>query len=175
MDRYRGRALKVFEFALAVCLIAIFSIFLLDRLLYYQEAAEKARVESTVLNLKSALRMRMGEMMIESRAHRWADLERENPFDWLVPKPDNYCGEARGPENVREGCWVYQPESRIIIYRVRRSRHFQSALETEPLIRYSVKARFSSQSSYNFADRNSKELALADTVELILLEPYRWF
>jgi hypothetical protein len=174
MGSVTSRALRIFELALAVCLISLFSVFLLDRLLFYQEVAEKARVESTVLNLKSALRMRMGEMLITSRAHRWADLEQENPFDWLVPKPDNYCGEVRFPQHVPEGCWVYLPENRIIIYRVNRSRHFQAGRDAEPLIRFSVKARFPSKCSHAVADRDNKESAIADTVELELLEPYRW-
>ncbi|HEY6720193.1 MAG TPA: prepilin-type N-terminal cleavage/methylation domain-containing protein, partial [Burkholderiales bacterium] len=66
-SRARLRAvsgLTLIELIVVVCIIALCAALLLDRLRFYQEAAEKAAMEYTVGAVKSALQLRVAAMLL---------------------------------------------------------------------------------------------------------------
>ena len=52
------------ELIVVVCIVALCAALLLDRLRFYQEAAEKAVMEYTVATLKSALQLRVAALLV---------------------------------------------------------------------------------------------------------------
>lgn len=129
------------ELLLSATLIGIFAAILLNRLMFYQEAAEKANVEYTISMLKSALRVQMATMLVEGRVQDYVLLERQNPMDWLEEKPGNYSlgsvnGDAGGKCN---GCWYFNPGDRTLTYRPARSEYLQPDKSGEKRLRLQVR------------------------------------
>ncbi|MDD5033321.1 MAG: hypothetical protein PHE55_01070 [Methylococcaceae bacterium] len=164
----RTRGFSALEFAIATLLVAVLADLLLNRLLYYEEQVEKTRVEAMIRVLQGALRIRMGQMMVESKAHRWADLADENPFDWLDKKPGNYAGECDGACEIEPGYWVYDRKQRQIAYRVKLGRYFDQG-DDDHMIRLRLRAVYAG-SGEKIDSRNP-----AETVVLEWVRPYRWF
>ncbi|NJD06086.1 MAG: hypothetical protein FIA97_06265 [Methylococcaceae bacterium] len=115
--------LALLKLGLAAIILAILAVILLERLRYYQEAAEKLQVDTVLRSLDTALKLRMGEMAIANQAYRWGKLAGENPFDWLQPKPPDYCGVYDGDGPVARGCWRYDRLRREVIYRANLDGH----------------------------------------------------
>lgn len=168
MRRFRGFSLL--ELMVAAVLIGIVVTVLLDRLLYYQEAAEKASMDYTVRTIESALRMRMATLLIEGRTQEYASLARENPMDWLSEKPGNYAGQFKGPDidRIPAGDWYFDLGSHTLIYLIKRGDHFESGISGPKRVRFRVSLI-----------RNPPEGMEVDQpvagVTLRLVEPYRWF
>ena len=113
------------ELIVVIGLVATLVAVGLDRLRFYQEAAEAAAAESTLVTLKSALLIRSAEL---NAANRWSELRqlpRHNPFELLEEKPGNYggyLGAANGP-----GQWFFDEAEGSVVYRVARSETFLAA------------------------------------------------
>ncbi|HYD78414.1 MAG TPA: type II secretion system protein [Paucimonas sp.] len=171
--RHRARGFSLLEFAIAVALFGVLATLLLERFSYYEEVAEKARVEATISQIRSAMRMRIAELMIGGRMQEAVLMAGQNPIDWLERKPDNYRGEFvdSAPGAVRPGEWYFDRRRSELVYVVRNARYFQSDQHEGKRIRLKV-----------FSVRNHALTALehtalepTDTVELRLLEFYKWF
>ena len=71
------------ELIVVVCIVALCAALLLDRLRFYQEAAEKAVMEYTIATVKSALQLRVAYMLVRGDEKKIGALDRANPVDWL--------------------------------------------------------------------------------------------
>src|SRR5438309_11434062 len=91
------------ELIVVVCIVALCAALLLDRLRFYQEAAEKAAMEYTVATMKSALQLRVAAMLVRGEEGNIGILARSNPMDWLMEPPVGYRGEFRA-EIGRASC-----------------------------------------------------------------------
>jgi len=81
--RERRRAVPGFtliELIIVVCIVALCAALLLDRLRFYQEAAEKAAMEYTVATMKSALQLRVAAMLVRGEEGSIGKLARSNPW-----------------------------------------------------------------------------------------------
>ena len=87
---------------------------LLERLNFYQEAAERARFEATLQVYKTALQIRLAELMLERREGEARLLEVENPTRWLSEKPTDYGGSY--PQQPEPGIWYFDETSRELVY-----------------------------------------------------------
>lgn len=165
------RNLVLFEVLAVTVAIGIIAAVLLNRLSYYQEAAEKANMELVISSIQSALRIRIATMMIEGRAGQYSTLAQHNPMDLLEQKPANYAGlspSRLNPETLA-GTWVFDPESRTLIYWIKHGDHFHPdstgqrkvrlriALSTDPAILIDTKT------------------PLVTGARVVLVEPYKWF
>ena len=142
----------------------IFVSILLDRLLYYQEWAEKAAMEATARDIDSVLRIRAAELMLAQRYAELAQLDRANPFALFKVAPGGYAGEVDGQVGAApDGTWRYVPQRREIEYRPNSRRHLVVAgAEQDGPLRYRVRLL------------RGPEQRVAG-VRLELLTPYRWF
>ncbi|HJV80829.1 hypothetical protein [Noviherbaspirillum sp.] len=155
------------ELLSAFILIGIFATFLLDRLTFYQEAAEKANVEYTIANLRSALRIQMAVLISQGRMREFALLEQQNPMDWLEHKPANYRLVSR--DSSREpGFWHFNTSDRTLTYWLVHGSHFQTDKPEGKRIR--LRIRLVRDSSGPQSDTQSP----VSTVRLELVEPYTW-
>ena len=156
------RGIALFEVLISLLTIMIFVSVLLDRLLYYQEAAEKAAMEATARELDSMLRIRAAELMLAQRYGELAQLDRVNPFTLFKVAPGGYAGEADG--EVPSGSWRYDRRSGEIEYRPSSRRHLTMAQAgQEGPIRYRVRLLPGTAAG-----------GVAG-LRLELLTPYRWF
>lgn len=167
------RGFSLLEFLVGVISIGIIATILLNRLLYYQEAAEKTNMEYTMSMMKSALRSRMASLLIEGRAQEYIRLAQENPMDWLEPKPDNYLGKLANPDpgQLAAGNWYFDSANGTTVYLVGRGKYFQPDTTGQKRVRLRVtfvRNRANSQSNHD-------PIEPTDTVALSLVEPYKWF
>lgn len=116
----REKGFSLLELAVvAVVLSTLLAVFL-DRLTFYQEAAEKARFEATLGVFKTALQIRLAELIVEHREGEARALEDENPTHWLSEKPTNYAGDY--PARPEAGYWYFDAATRELVYVVNSSR-----------------------------------------------------
>jgi type II secretory pathway pseudopilin PulG len=165
------RNLLLLEILAATVFVGIMAAILLNRVSYYQEAAEKANMELTISSLRSALRMRMAAMMIEGRAAQFPSLAQDNPMDWVEQIPANYSGVSspdRGPNSLA-GKWVFDTATRSLIYWVERGEHFRPDSAGERKVRLQIVLIKETPSAEN------AQPSLVTGARLVLLEPYKWF
>jgi len=156
--RYQ-RGYLLLRLGMAAIILAILAVILLERLHYYQEVAEKLRMETVLRSLDTTLKLRMGELAIANKAYRWGDLAGQNPFDWLQQKPPDYCGALAGDDTPAPGCWGYRGNSGELVYRVNLDGH----LRTEgggDLLRFRLEAAAGEDA--------------AVSVKMVPIERYRW-
>lgn len=178
MSKCRGASML--ELLAAMTLIAVFAAILLNRLMFYQEVAEKAKVEYTISILKSALRLQMATMLTEGRTRDYALLARQNPLDWLKEKSDDpaYVSVAAGLASGRKisDQWQFDPDSGTLTYWPVHDEHLQPDASGQKRIRVQVKAIYSTPELLA-SDGGDRAQPVAGTVFSLRLEvePYRWF
>lgn len=159
-----------FEFLVRVIIVTLLGTVLLERLLYYQEYAEKTVMEANLTSMRSGLRWRVAELMIQNRNGEIVDLLKENPVHWLEQPPPDYQGEI-GPGEAeaadRDG-WFFDPFRHELVYKPRLHRHFRVGLEGRALIRFRVTAKIVRRSNDAGAMR-------VEGVELVSVDQYKWF
>lgn len=173
-DRVRGsRGFSLLELLVASILISILATVLLNRLRFYQEAAEKANVEYTISALKSALRVQRATMMVEGRMRDLALIEKQNPMDWLEEKPANYVPAIDDQDSKEKctGCWYFDQRSRAVVYRPVRGDYLQPDSSGEKRIRLRVKTL----RGLAEASSLSNDEGVIIRVSLEEVEPYKWF
>jgi prepilin-type N-terminal cleavage/methylation domain-containing protein len=141
MNRQCGRrqhGFSLLELAVVAVILSLLLGLMLERLTYYQEAAERARFEATLQGYKTALQIRLAELILERREGDARRLEVENPTFWLSEKPTDYGGSL--PQRPEPGLWYFDESSRELVYVANAARR----LAVEPLnglkqLRFSVK------------------------------------
>jgi prepilin-type N-terminal cleavage/methylation domain-containing protein len=123
-DRAAGRGFTLLELIVVVCVFATLFSVALDRMLRYQEDAERAVMRSSLAAFKTALQLKVAELLIERRGDQIAKLQGQNPVLWLEEAPSNYLGAFPAGEmrdkppgnwyfDTREGDLVYLPRGAI--------------------------------------------------------------
>jgi type II secretory pathway pseudopilin PulG len=114
MQRRRPAGFSLLELALIVVVVSALAAVALDRYLYYQERAEKFAMEETLAMVKMGLQIRLAELIMTNRQSIAAQLERENPMQWLDPPPNNYFGDYVSP--AKHGNWYYSAAEHELVY-----------------------------------------------------------
>ncbi len=171
MRRVRARAagFTMLELMVAIALIGVFASVLLDRLLYYQELAEKAAMEYTVNVLKLGLQIRIGHLMAQNQVVDFMAVARENPATWLDAPLPGYRGEVVATPNPQmpAGSWYYDRTQRELVYVTALNRYLQTNAQDKSRVHFRVKV----VRPDGTAARDSLVLGL----QLAAAEPYRWF
>ena len=168
--RGRGRAagFSAIELAVSIAIIIVFVAVLLDRMLYYEEAAEKADMEYTANVLRSALLIQWGTLMAEGRTGDYHKLLEQNPVGWLEQPLKNYAGEliAGDPSWLRQGSWYYDARYAELVYLVNSGHYFHPDASGLKRVRFKVQAVWGPGPE---GKQNIISLHFAP------VEPYRWF
>ena len=156
------------ELAIVIMLIGILASFFLSRMQRYQEFAEKAVVEATVANMRSGLRYRIAELMMDGRMNEMGSLSRENPMSWLKAPPSNYLGQLAQvqDERIPPGSWYFDPRQHELVYLLQHSRHFKPGPDGQKLIRFRVITSTQKQAANNSVR--------VEGISLTPFEPYDW-
>jgi general secretion pathway protein G len=117
-QRYWGRGLTIFEFAVVTLIFAILMAVLLERVVFYQQQAEQAAVQKLLGNMRSALTNRLLAAQARGEPVDKEGLARQNPISWLERPPENYGGEgddlARKP--LPAGHWYFDRTRHLLVY-----------------------------------------------------------
>jgi len=169
-----GRGFTLIEFAMVVCIIAILATLLLNRLVFYNEQAEKVAMEQTLGTLRSALHLQVASYLLNGKSTQIAQLAEQNPMNWLAEKPNNYAGEFYTPKPgiVATGSWYYDVPSKSLIYLA----HHHEYLHVSPDRSYRLQFRVKLLRNMQLAQDGGK--SGENVIDGVVLEPvvnYQWF
>lgn len=137
MHRVSNAGFSLWELILVVVLVVLLFLAAIDTLLRVKAAAERAHVEYTVGNLRSALGMQATRRVLDPGSGGLASLAGENPLDWLaIPPPTSKAGM----EEMRAGSWSWQPAGKLLVYRLKYPQYVEGAHGGEWL-RFQVRFR----------------------------------
>lgn len=173
MTALRGYAGLRLPTIVGVAILASLIVVLVERLLYYQEYAEKTVTELTITNMRTGLNLRKAELMMASALGSPAGDLGDNPMGWLPAPDSNYSGEFAGqaPDEAGDGIWYFDRGARELAYRPNLARHFVPGPDGHAEVRVKVQRRPPPPDpAAPVANRASWE-----GVALVLARPYRWF
>lgn len=171
----RQRGFTLFELVVVVSIVGVLGVVVLDRMRFYQEAAEKAAMEQTLGIVRSAMRLQIADRLLSGGAKDVATLAQANPMDWLAQQPRNYVGVRFAPKagEIAGGNWYFDLKDRHLVYVVRLGNHF--AMDHlgrlgRKQVRFELRLVAKSTQEQTSADvKEIQGLVLAEVV------PYRWF
>ena len=167
LTRRKPHGFTLFEFAVAVVIIAILAWVLLTRLAFYQEMAEKAAMESTVRVIKTGLQIRLAELIIGNRQAQAAALEADDPTQWLDARPANYGGTYGEP--LQRGTWYFDAPERQLVYVVNTGDRLQVGVQAGP-----KQIRFRVRLLQDRLQLGGAVVASVSGVALVPVNPYYW-
>jgi len=106
------------ELIVVICVLATIFGVALDKFQGYQENAERAVMRTTLASFKTALQLKVAELLIERRGTEIAALQGQNPVTWLEEPPSNYLGAFPAGE-AREkpaGNWYFDTSAGELVY-----------------------------------------------------------
>ena len=166
-----GRGLTLIELIVVICIIGVSATLLLDRLRFYQEAAEKAAMEYTVGAVKSALQLQVAAMLVRGEERNIESLAHANPTGWLTEPPPGYRGEFRAPQPVvPRGSWYFDATRSELVYVPDLDGHLKVLADGSKRLRFRVRIEFARAES----DSERKRLAFTG-VRIEPVTAYTWF
>jgi len=167
--RRPSSGLTLIELIVVICIIGVSAAVLLDRLRFYQEAAEKSAVEYTVGAFKSALQLRVAAMLLKGQERNIESLAHVNPVNWLMEPPPGYRGEFRAPQPVvPRGSWYFDATRNELVYVPNLDDHLERLADGSKRLRFRV------QISFGSAEADSMRRVLTG-MRVEPVSPYTWF
>ncbi len=166
-----------FEVVASLMLVAVLFGVLVERLLYYEEYAEKTVVELTITNMRTSLMLRKAELMVAVAQGTATRALADNPVTWLpVPLP-NYAGEFAGmaSASIGTGVWYFDTTRRELAYRPKLTRHFAPAADGSREVRIKAVRRLAGQTDRPVGAAGGTANAPWQGTALVLASPYAWF
>jgi type II secretory pathway pseudopilin PulG len=158
------------ELTVCVSVVLVFAAVLLERMLFYQEVAEKARMELEVTTLKLALQARIGTQITEHQPVDYPAMARGNPVLWLDAPMAGYHGEP-GPEEAKllpGGSWYFDRQALELVYLPRLDLHLDADGAGRKRVRFRVQVLHAQAGA-------RKDDAAMIGLRLVPAERYRWF
>jgi len=112
-----SRQRNYLQSGLYLVIAGILAVVLLERLLTYAEAAEKAAMEATLSRLHAGLYARVAFLALRGDYETIDALPRRSPFATAVMQAANYRGEFVGvPPRIEGGNWLYDQVRNELVY-----------------------------------------------------------
>lgn len=165
--RRRQQGFSLLELAVVSVVLSVLLAVFLERLTFYQEAAERARFEATLRIFKTALQIRLANLILERRENEAKLLEDENPTHWLSEKPTDYAGNY--PERPEVGAWYFDVATRELVYVVNSGRGLVAASRNDP-----KQLRFRVKITYQPVSVSGRNIQGIGGVSLIPTDAYQW-
>jgi len=157
--------------AVALAVLGVLAAVLLERLQYVQEYAEKTAMELVIEELRSQLRIKVAERLVDGRLADIPALADEDPFTWLDRPPANYLGEVdREPAEEPRGRWYFNRGSREVVYTANNRRFFSPSVYRDFTVRLRLMRISADPRAEAAAGRRQPEW-----VALVVVNDYRWF
>ncbi len=168
-----SRGFTLLELIVVITIVVVMMGSFIDRMLFYQEQAEKTAMEGVANAIQSALVMQYGQILTRGKPSDVASLAQDNPMSWLQKRPPNYAGEFYDPTplSVEAGSWVFDLRTRDLIYVVHNANYFRPGKDGRKWIRFHV------VTSYETSRLPSLQDAPAELTGILFepVEPYAWF
>ena len=162
------RGFSLVELLVVVTLVAVLAAILLDRILLYQEQAEKVAAEQVIAAVRSGLQMQFASRLLSEDRSGIKGIFEGNPIDILIDPPSNYGGIISGggqsPEVPKKGSWYFDKERRELVYYPKLSSNLASE-NVEKVLRFRV------EGSGELAGRGNMGFG----IRLTTVIPYQWF
>ncbi len=169
--RSAGRGFTLIELIVVVSLVAVFAAIALDRLKFYQEAAEKAGLETTLAAMHSGLQLRVAQLLVKGDAQAIAALAGSNPVQFLSEPPPGYAGELRESQaGLPGGGWYFDPMRREIVYKPALTTHLRVG-GGKP----GEDARLRFRADVQYAQASGTTPPAFGKAAMVSLQPYAWF
>lgn len=168
-----SRGFTLIELIIVIIIIVTLMGLFMNRVLFYQEQAEKVAMEGVAGAIQSALTLQHGQVLTRGKPSDLEALAKDNPMNWLQKKPRNYAGEFYGPTplSVESGNWVFDLKTRDLVYLVSSANYFKPGRDGKNWIRFHVSAHY--ESSRLPSLRNAPPELTGILFEPV--EPYSWF
>lgn len=163
----RERGFTVFELTVVIVIFSVVVTVLLNRLNFYQELAEKAKMESELRTIKTGLQIKLAELIVTNRQAEAGKLETEDPIRWLDDKPPNYGGSYRKPPEP--GAWYFDATERQLVYVVNTGNRLELGAGQEP-----KELRFQARLVKDRVQAAGGPVEGVSGVTLAPVRPYRW-
>ena len=112
-----NRQRNYLQSALYVIIAGILAAVLLERLLTYAEAAEKATMEATLSQLQAGLYARLAYLVLKGEYESVEALPSQSPFVAANARSSHYLGEFDAvPGNVEGGRWLFNRGRDELVY-----------------------------------------------------------
>ncbi len=114
----RQRGFTLLELIIVICIVAVMAGMLLSRIRMFQNQAEMAQMETVVGVLRSAISMKVGQLVVQGKSSELSKLATTNPMDLLAQQPANYLGELNLPQSgkISEGNWYFDRKLLLLVY-----------------------------------------------------------
>lgn len=161
------------EMVAAVGIVSILVAIAINKFAGLQVDAERTAVESTVGALRSALGIKVAELISKSDVAGVRALAGSNPMDRLAEQPKNYLGtvNADNPGDIERGKWYFDTVSQTLVYRVINDMNFAGSIGTPARMRFQVRLVFTDSNGNKVFDPG---MDAVEGVRLTAMEPYRW-
>lgn len=136
----KSRGFSLFELVVVIILIGIFMVFAIDNLMRLQVDAERVSVQHVVGSLNSAINLEAAERVVKQGVSSLQGLENTNPINYLSEPPFSYAGlySDIAAASAANASWYFDPDAKILVYKVRNQKYFKSELDGTPRIRFKV-------------------------------------
>jgi prepilin-type N-terminal cleavage/methylation domain-containing protein len=160
------------ELLAVVVVIAVLAVVLLDRMLWYQERAEKIAMESVISIVRAALHLQAAGRLVRGEGPELRVLVEENPMTWLATRPANYLGslDRDAIAAAPVGHWYFDTADNTLVYRLRNYRYFEASEGGRPEVR---EVRFRTVIDYGASEDGA--VAVLRSLDVRPVRPYRWF
>jgi hypothetical protein len=146
-----NRQRNYLQSALYVIIAGVLAAVLLERLLTYAEAAEKAAMDATLSQLHSGLYAKVAYLALRGEYEAIEALPAQSPFLAVQAKSSNYLGEFDAlPSNARSSCWLFDRVRNELVYvpNLRRYLTAASGEEAANVLRFRLEVHKSSKYAY---------------------------
>jgi prepilin-type N-terminal cleavage/methylation domain-containing protein len=136
----RRGGFTLIELVVVISVVALLFAVALDRLLRYQELAERTAVEQNLAAINIALTSKFAALIAAGRGPLIEKEVGANPVSLLVRPPENYLGElySPSPEQLLPRSWYYDPQSGDLVYVPNRGRHLAVSGQAADRLRFGV-------------------------------------
>jgi prepilin-type N-terminal cleavage/methylation domain-containing protein len=168
-----SKGFTLLELIVVITIIVFMMGLFMNRMLFYQEQAEKTAMEQVVGAVQSALTLQYGEILTRGKPSDAAALAQDNPMNWLQKRPPNYSGEFYNPtpQAVVPGNWMFDLKTRDLIYVVRDGNYFKPGKDGRKWIRFHVVLNYTASRLPSL--QNAPDELTGMVFEPV--EPYSWF
>ena len=195
--RWGDRNLTRLEYVFAILILAIMiGVFSRYALVMFARA-EQSIINSTVININTALHYRAALALMRGKYQDLKLLEETNPMQELqsnisIDEPEvvinnisftllasssyistNYAGEinAYTMDSMEKGKWYFNQDNRSLIYVIRNSEFFSSDAEGLPLMQFEIVIDYNDKNTNGEYDPESDEFR---TIKLQPINNYEW-